>query len=253
MIDVITIHPRSIDYPLWRKQLEYFNAYFKKIIVTFTGKNFYGDYSSFVREAIELHNIYFVEGRDTNGEEDWRNVAVNQALEVSNSDWILFLEQDFFWKNNSFWEKILEAQKVYSVISFWEANRLHPAFLLVKRELLDKTRKDFGIIPDKLDHFGKFSQDIVAQIGNEGIGELEKLGLEFKKDWYHLQGLTHNYNLCRDGNLATIFKRDEFLTYNYKAKRYYKQNFQFFSFMNEIENMLGEYQPIDWLLKFWEY
>lgn len=249
-VDTVTIHPRSIDYPLWREQLEWYSPYFEKNIVCFSGGTVW-DFSSFVREVMNPVKTIFVESRNPTGEEDWRNVAVNQALEQSLSEWVLFLEPDFFWRDQVFLNTVFELTKIYNVLSFWEANRLHPAFLLVKRELIEKTRKDFGTIPDKLDHFGKFSQDLKNLTE---IGELDKLGFTMGKDWYHMQGLTHNYNLCRDGNLKSVFKRDEFATYNsFCLKAHTKLNPLFKEFMEAVNTMLLPWQEIDWLKNFWRY
>jgi|SRR5581483_10105246 len=211
-IDTLTLDPQSIDFPIFKKQLSTYAKYFNKNIIIPTG--------------------------GMGGE--WRNIATNIGLNQSVSEWILFLEQDFFWKQR-FMDTVLQAMKAYDVIGFWEANRLHPAFLLIKREWIAKTTKDFDPVPDKLDHFGSFSWELV----NMGIkiGELEKLGLEMKIDWYHMQGLTHNYNLCRDNNHSSVFKKDEFLTYH-KYARGLNPN------LPDVESQLGSYDECKWLREF---
>ena len=252
-VDIITTHPRSLDYPQWRSQLELFAPYYRKVIVGFTGHDQW-DYSAFVRGALESTLPFktdFLDISDPRGDEDWRNVAVNESLEKSDAEWIWFLEQDFFWKNKYFIESIFEARGDFPIIGFWEANRLHPACLLVKRGLINSTRRDFGAA--ELDHFGKFSQDIVSQIGLDGIGELGKLGLEPKRDWYHMQGITHNYNLCRSGDIGKVFKREEFLTYN-RGTLLVKtiKDERFIDLTYEVEKMLGGYEPVEWLQEFWK-
>jgi hypothetical protein len=210
-VDILTIHPRSLDYPIHRAFLRKYEPYYNKAIIAFTGSGS-PDYSDFVRNSVNPKKVLCINARPHQGSEDWRNVAVHDALAGSSSDWIWFLEQDFFFKPH-FIDKLFRATNEFDAIGFWEANRLHPACLLVRRELINNSRKDFGIIPNELDHFGKFSQDIVAQLGKTRIGELEKLGLTMEQDWYHMQGLTHNFNLLRINDTGRIFKRDEFLTY----------------------------------------
>lgn len=215
MIDVIVLDPETISYPVFTKQLARFMPFFKQISI------------------ISTQNI-------TNGE--WRTVATNEGIDRGKSEWILFLEQDFFF-TSKFLFKILGAKKDYDAIGFWEANRLHPAFLLIKREWVNKTSRNFS--PDGarvLDHFGIFSEELVQK--GAKIGELEKdLGLLMREDWYHMQGLTHNYNLCRDGNLAPIFKRDEFQTYH-KYARMTDPN------LPDIHSQLGDFEEVEWLKKF---
>ena len=254
-INTITIHPRSMDYPIWRAQLQWFSPYFDKNIVVFSGAVDDYDYSSFVREGMGTiqNKMTFIEGEAPRGDQDWRDVAVNQALKESNSEWVLFLEQDFFWKSRNFLQTVLEATQDYDAIGFWEANRLHPAFLLVKRDFIEKTQKDFSVHHDiQLDHFGIFARDLVA--AGARIGELEKLGLKMGESWYHLQGLTHNYSLCKSGDLTRIFKKDEFLTYNKKARNINeRQSDKFIELSIASENMLGRYEPQEWLNDFWEF
>lgn len=213
MIDVIVLDPKSVDYPVFKKQLEkYSHDLNVKIIST----------------------VYTPAG-------EWRDLATNTGLGLTSNEWVLFLEQDFFWTPH-FWEQVMKQKDNYDAIGFWEANRLHPAFLLIKRDWINKTSRDFAPIPEEqLDHFGRFSRELV-QNGIK-VGELENIGLKMQKDWYHMQGLTHNYNLCRDNNLAPVFKRDEFLTYHKYARKLNPE-------LPDVEAQLGEYKEVDWLKEF---
>ena len=206
--DIIAVDPKTIDYPIFTKQVEKYREYFNKVIIISTAELRGGD---------------------------WRDVATNKGLFESTSDWVLFLEQDFFF--TKFFLLAVRAEvKNYDAIGFWEANRLHPAFLLVKREWIEKTSKDFDpIYEEKLDHFGRFSKELVQE--GAKIGELEKdLGLKLREDFYHMQGLTHNHNLYRDKNFAPIFKRHEFQTYC--------------KYAGIDVNELGEFEEVEWLKKF---
>lgn len=238
-VDIITIHPRSLDYPIYRSLLGRYEPYYNKAIIAFTGER-NPDYSDFVRESVNQKKVLCINARMHQGDEDWRNVAIHDALGATSSDWVWFLEQDFFFKPH-FIERLFRATNQYNAIGFWEANRLHPACLLVKRDILNKTRKDFSVLPNQLDHFGMFSQDIVAELGMDGIGELDKLGLKMGTDWYHMQGLTHNYNLLRAGDTGRIFKRDEFQTYNARAM-FEKTHVDFLKEMLHAHEQLGEFE-----------
>jgi hypothetical protein len=61
---------------------------------------------------------------------------------------------------------------------------MHPCCIFIKREALQKTRKDFGIIKDKADHFSKIQEDIEAS----GL----KIGILNPGKYQHLNGLSHN-------------------------------------------------------------
>lgn len=238
-VDILTVHPRNHDYPVWRSMLERFAPYYNRAIVAFTGTGS-PDFSSFIQDAVIKNKTIFVNSRHPAGDEDWRNVAVHAALGQSSAEWVWFLEQDFFFKSKSFIEKLFQATYSYDAIGFWEANRLHPACLLIKRSLIDKTNKYFGTIAGKLDHFGSFSQDIVAQLGKDSIGELHNLDLLSQRDWFHMQGLTHNFNLCRMNDTDKIYKRDEFLTYvRYAPKIAISQSADFISECQTIQALLG--------------
>jgi len=253
-IDVVTIHPRSLDYPQFRSQLQWFSPYFQQIIIVFSGRG-EQDYSQFIRNnmgTVQLKTT-FIDGRDHRGDEDWRDVAVNEALPHVTSEWVLFLEQDFFWKDKTFWDKLLEKTKEYDAISFWEAGRLHPAFLLVKTEWIAKTNRYFGTQPEiQLDHFGMFSRELK----NNGarIGELRRMDLHPQKDFYHMQGITHNYNLFRSGQTQFIFKRHEFLTYNDISRKVKEtQDPTYLELSRKVSDLGGFYEKVDWLADFWKH
>lgn len=243
MIDIITIHPRALDYPIWRKQLHDYRSCYNKAIVAFEG---IGEFEPFVTEQVDAEFVdTFI------GEGEWRDIAVNRALDKSSSEWVWFLEQDFFWKSKKFINTLLSGTKTHDAIGFWEAQRLHPACLLIKRDLINRTPRDFSPQPDVLDHFGKFSQSVVS-LGAK-IAELRDLGLEPMRDWYHMQGLTHNYNLCRSNDLDKVFKKDEFLTYNaISPKIKIPQSPLFHTLSNIVSASLVEYSQVSWLKKFWE-
>lgn len=161
----------------------------------------------FTKEVMKLmegeHNIYFLmpPGHVIG---DWRNVATNRALSISQSDTVLFMEQDFFIESGGHltnaWAQLIN----YDAVGFKQEERIHPAFLLVKRKFIDMTSKDFSANPPHYDHFGKFTQEL----------EEKKCNIKVLKDGFmHMNGLTHNFNLCMRNEVENIYRKDEFIEY----------------------------------------
>ncbi len=192
-IDVIVSWPRNADYPLWRQYIRDNRKRFNEIIIAFTETNEGPDYREFIQNAMEPDHCIFVRMQSCLGEEDWRNVAVNNALLYSyNADWIWFTEQDFVIKDINFWTDLENAiEHRMEVVGVLDGERLHPCCLFFKKESLNKTCKNFGIIKDKADHFSRIQKDVfdlrlpTAIISNDR--------------YYHMAGLSHNMYLSRLG------------------------------------------------------
>lgn len=206
-IDAIICWPKSTDYPLFRDFIEAHRHYFDKVIIVFTETNQGHDYKPFVREALADADITFLDSRPIEPEEDWRNVAVNQALDVSESTWVWFLEQDFMVTNHQFWNLIVLHMLDSDAIGWKDgATRLHPACLLVKRQFINMTHRDFGIVPGKLDHFARFFTSL--RLAGAKIQKLD-----YPSDlFYHMNGLSHNMALLERGEEIT-YKPEEFYQY----------------------------------------
>ena len=206
-IDLVTCNPRQVDYPLFRHNLLFMYQYFNQVFIVLTQGN-RPDISEWLTKAKEYSKVRFLKQPPTDGKSDWRNLAMNEALIHSKSDYILFMEQDFLLKN----EKMLEFINKYDrqFLGFMEGERIHPAFSLVKRDLIDKTSKDFSANPPYYDHFGKFFQEIKKLTD---MRFLEEFSFEKRKDWYHLNGLTQNYHCFKEGQ--PFYRKEEFLTYNH--------------------------------------
>jgi hypothetical protein len=136
--------------------------------------------------------------------DDWRNIAVNHALQYSKSEWVWFTEQDFLPKGN-FWEEVGKAvSNDCKTIGILEGERLHPACLFIKREILNQTKHDFGIIPNVSDHFSRLAKD------------LDSLGIKPAilppETYEHMNGLSNNFRQLLDGQEPN-YKRDEFMKY----------------------------------------
>lgn len=189
--DLIVSWPDSIDYPLWREMIRNDRHRFAKVIVVFTKTNYGNDITQFVRESMELDDIKFIDSPKVENGQDWRDVAVNAALLISHSEWVYFTEQDFF-PNELLWQQVGHALSTNAqAMGVLVGSRLHPCCLIIKRKTLDLLNKTFGIVPDRLDHFGLIQKQmedrkIPTAILNENF-------------YHHMAGLSHNMRLILDG------------------------------------------------------
>lgn len=204
-MDVILAWPRNCDYPLYRDFLHNFRHFFTSVIIVFTETNEGEDYKEFIREQMKDDKITFMDSRPIQANEDWRDVAVNQALEVSKAEWVWFTEQDFFVLGPDFWAIVGGMLKANDAVGYKDgATRMHPSCLFVKREWIDKTGKNFGIEEGKSDHFAKFYTSL--RLSGAKIGHLPA------GNWMHMNGLSHNmYLLANDRPI--IYKPTEFEQY----------------------------------------
>ena len=187
--DVVVSWPRNADYPLWRQFIRDNRKRFNEVIIAFTETNEGKDYREFVRSAMAYDHCIFVDIVPLSSGQDWRDVAVNNALLYSyNADWVWFTEQDFFIKDESFWSTVETAiENKSEVIGVLDGTRMHPCSLFMSKSALNKTRKNFGIVPDKSDHFSLIQKDV------------ETLGLPTaiidSSLCFHMAGLSHNMYL----------------------------------------------------------
>lgn len=182
---------------------------------------------------------------------DWRQAETEPCLEQSDAEWILFLEQDFFVDD---WPKLLHRLEVEmdegaDMIGWWNPSAfpyVHPCFLLIKRELLDKTKKDFRAHPeiDGCDHFAMITRD-AEKLGAK-IVKLQDMGY---KDWenaFHMGGLTYPYqNWKGDGtDHFGVASPEAFMVYNHwMTKALVEQSPEFNKLAFEIEQVLIKMFP----------
>lgn len=192
-------------YPVWEMMMERNNHYFNSIIVCFTpGEILREDYSSIVKREMKkkIKNIVFLDYPNIKG--DWRHVSVNHALNNSSAEVVLFMEQDIIIPHLSI---INTGGTITMVIK--ENERIHPAFLRVKREEIEKTDKNFAPIPEKkLDHFDYFTSQLTPPF----IEIHPKL-------YYHLAGYTDNCRLEYEGKKPN-FKPEEFKLFKIMEQLY---------------------------------
>jgi len=163
------------------------------------------DYRDFIKEAMKQDSLSFIEPTPSRADQDWRNVAINKALEYSDSEWIWFTEQDFFIENpKEFWKGIDNLMENFDSIIYNEGERPHPCCWFVKREFIDKTSKDFGVIPDKSDHFGKFYEELNSICRIVHLVENDSM--------YHMNGLSQNMHMLQSGDEPN-FRPEEFQEY----------------------------------------
>lgn len=201
-VDVIVCWPRNCDYPLFRWFLHEHRSYFRDVFVVFTETYQGYDYRSFVQESMNdkfEDNITFIQSPAVTGDNDWRNVAVNAALEQSSGNWVWFIEQDLFITHKAFWPMMAKYMYNFDMVAYKEGARVHPANLWVKKEWINKSSKNFGIEKDTSDHFYKFYNSIRLQ------GAKIKYVPYPNANFYHMNGLSHNMSLL---------ERDEPITYN---------------------------------------
>lgn len=184
VMDIIVVHPKEARYFTFERMIKKLHrSLFGKLIVIWSEDFVTGRYYGAEVQA----SLPFAEFYNTPlGDGDWRNRAINEALEHSTAKWVLFLEQDFLCTDLIV--DIFPSNPKDVVGIYTETRPLHPAFLLVKRELIDKTDKDFSAYPEKgLDHFDLFTQQLTKLT--------DKIDVLNPKKYYHLNGLTHNMRL----------------------------------------------------------
>lgn len=205
--DLLVVCSSSIDFPLWRQLVRNQRHRFAQVILATYHTGAQPDLVSFFQHTLDGDGLVIDIGR-TPAQRDWRDVAVNHGLQAISpaNPWILFMEQDFLVPDpEKFFGRVFNPPDGVDVIGFVEGgepwnprHRLHPAFTLVRRDLVELTSKDFAAHPDDLgvDHFGVFSAEL-HQLGAR-LATLQELGLKEDQDWTHLAGCTQNYTLMTD-------------------------------------------------------
>lgn len=231
--DILVTWPRNMDYPLFRLWLDRNKQKYNKLIVSWTGVEENEIHKS-IGYLLDPSKSIFIDGeRNDQYADDWRNAATNSGLDASTSEWVWFLEPDFFMEPDMLYS-LSEAMETNNCIGFHEANRLHPACLLVKRDLIEKTSRNFSADHARqLDHFCIFTEE-VERLCTPTL--IDSFGVAY----YHMQGVTHNYSLLRQGEKIG-YKPDEFYLYNQKCLELQPKQCIFFQeIMEKIEREAPE-------------
>lgn len=198
--DAIVAWPVHADYPLWRQFIHDERSRFEQVIVAMTEHPGY-NYVDFVRTAMCPDDITFI-STHAYGDRDWRDLAVNAALDVSTAEWVWFTEQDFLIRDEYwFWSTVERWSPIVDAVGIEEpgGRKAHPACLFVRREAIEATDRYFGTVP--MDHFGSFTDQ---------LGTIHYIP---PSTYEHLQGLSHNHWLVDSGEEAGRFKMDRFARY----------------------------------------
>jgi molybdopterin-guanine dinucleotide biosynthesis protein A len=230
MIDVITVWPRAYDYPIYRNQIIKNRDLFNKIIISFTHNDVNRDYRDFLKKVHP--DFTYV---DANNNDDWYDKAINKALDASQSEWVLFLEQDFFF-TRTLLEKVIRYSKIYDFICHQQGKRKHLAFFLVKRSLIEKTIKYFGLTQE-LDCFDLFTREITV-LAKENYLTLDRIG-NCGIDFFHMNGLTHNYYLSISEKIKNITNPIVFKEYNLRSKKVkVLQNSEWLDIIDKVDKLI---------------
>lgn len=202
--DIIVSWPRNCDYPLWRQFIRDNRHRFNEIIIGFTETHLGPNFISFVKQAMFPDYIHFVDIVDLPPGRDWRDFTVNNCLLHSyNAEWVWFTEQDFIITSDTFWEDVDKLSNENIVFGAYQSSRLHPCCIFSNREGLNSTSRNFGIVPDKYDHFYIFQKELEDR--DIQIGSL-------KRGYKHLNGLSHNISLLYQSSTPN-YNLDEFHAY----------------------------------------
>lgn len=250
-IDVISQVCIYNDYPLFRQNLTNYRNKFKKIILYPSRHHGVIDMEEFFRRIfpetwVTGHTIDW-----TTPGIDWRQEETMPCLALSDAEWVLFMEQDFFCDNwDKLWEDVEKASENADMIGWWSNSAfpyVHPCFLLVKRSMLEKTSKDFRAHPeiDGSDHFAMITHDI-QKLGGK-IVTLQSLGWQNWENAFHMGGLTYPYqNWIGDGSdIFGVSSPEAFMVYNYYSRLANVEQSPFYlSLSFEVEKRLKELFPI---------
>jgi hypothetical protein len=216
MIDVIVAWPNNCDYPLFRKFIRDNRDRFNRVFIVITEANRKENYANFLTEVMHRDDVDFI-FRPTQTEKDWRDDAVNEALNRSKSQWVWFVEQDFIPADDFF--STIEAQFDQSdALAIYQEKRMHPACIFARRDIIDKTSRKFGIVPNVSDHFSIFQKEIEDNLSAKVYRIHEDL-------YQHLNGLSSNLTQIQDGQDPN-YRPDE-------VAKYLKKSFESLVVMDE--------------------
>lgn len=203
--DIILTHPTHIDHPYWRYQMREFRDFFNRIIVIFAHSNMGNDYTQAIKSLMNQDQVDFLGPFQPPAGGDWRDNAVNKGLSLSTASRVLFLEQDFLL-SYSLLEKVI--QDDHDSIFMPDGERLHPAFIIAKRDVINRTSRNFAANPPLYDHFGLFTKEL-CELGTHAT--LLNLGCT---DWEHLGGLSFNYAVFLEGRPEALHNPARFISYH---------------------------------------
>lgn len=218
--DVILQYCQYDDYPIFRRNLSKYRHRFNKVILYMSKHHGFRDFGDFSKDQIKET---WVEPVPIDyGKEDWRMAEVTPCLKHVESEWVYFMEQDFFVED---WDKFYtDVEKLSTECDMfgWAQNDtrpyIHPCSLFIKRELLDRTSKDFSAHPEVLDsdHFAQITQDAI-KLGAKII-KFQDIGYNNWENAFHMQGLTYPYQNWSTDRIFGVTNPEAFFVYNYFSR-----------------------------------
>lgn len=209
------------DYPVFRANLAKYRDKVNKVILYPSRHHGFRDFEEFSKEQIKETWVTPVPIDYAN--EDWRQAETIPALEHVESEWIWFREQDFFvddWdKFYDDMDRLMETNDIFGWMQNDNVPYVHPCCLFIKRELLDRTSKDFSAHPEitESDHFGMITKD-VAGLGAR-LTSLQDEGYENWVNAFHMQGLTYPYQNWSQDRIFGVTNPESFFVYNYYSRK----------------------------------
>lgn len=203
--DAILTWPTSCDYPLWRAQLARDRDRIGRVLVAFSPGSHRRDYTAFVRDRLADLDVEFA---DVPYGREWRDSAVNEMLARSDSEWVWFTEQDLLVRiPDRFWMQMrdeFDRRGVCGWREHGEGDRLHPSCLFARRDLVNRTSRDFAPVPGG-DHFSLFSEQLEAMRPPFLLDTIWKFGRydEGDAEVVHMAGLSFNHQLVTEGAEVT--------------------------------------------------
>src|SRR3990167_9791666 len=241
-----------LDYPIFRLHLQRYRDRFQKIILYPSDHNRELSFKPFLYEQIKEtwikdHTIDW-----TTPSIDWRQAETEPMLPYSDAEWIYFTEPDWFIKDHTkFYDTVEKAMATADAIGWWNPTNypyLHPACFFIKREVLEKTQKDFRAHPEinGCDHFAMLTRDL-EKLGAK-IVTLQDLGFNCEvvpeADCFHLGGITSNI-IDSVVNPNFVFHRpDIFYIYNYWSRQVsLPRRMEYLALSSKVEAILKEKHP----------
>lgn len=239
------------DYPLHRVNLQKYRDKVNKIILYPSRHHGFIDLENFLKENwketwAEPVEIDF-------GVEDWRMAECTPLLKYSDSEWLWFREADFFVDDwDKFYADVERLMGESDMFGWWvdtafEGGFIHPCCNFMKRELFEKTKKDFKAHPEipGADHFVMLTRD-AEKLGAKII-KLQDVGYKNWVNAYHLASLTYPYqNWGQSPPMGRVFgvgNLEAFFVYNYYSRKY-TDNQEYINLSYEIEDYLKRHKEM---------
>lgn len=253
-IDVISQVCQYVDFPLWRAWIKKYRGKFNEVICYPSKQHGTLDLEEYWKQNFKENFV-----RDhvidwTTPGIDWRQVECDPCVKRSKAEWIWFQEADFFCKD---WDKLFKdiekAMETSDMIGLWNETHfpyVHPSCLLIKREMLDKTSKDFSAHPEinGADHFAMLTKE-VQDLGGK-ITTLQDMGyncdMSPDADCFHLGSMTYTY---QDWDGGTENDRigarspEAFMVYNHWMRKESDLDPRFVQMSIDIENFFKSRFP----------